>query len=605
MDKSTGVRRAFRDYGIKSVFFQYVFGFIGIILLIFIPFCFIVYQYYDYVLTNEIAEQSMISALQSKNIYESLTEDFHKNYNIASASRAVRDFLSVSWDPGPDGTGAPAAAAAAAELVFANARQLIHSLERGSNLVEQTYVYSFRSGVALSSDGLRRMAGADPADDWLKTYRATKLPFIMFPRKEGSEHFSAIYICSELYEEGKTVGLFCSKVDFARFSDIVVSTFVKRPDLIFIVSDIGLILYSDVAGMINKTMFERDDTYAAFNSAKNVDGNHILYGDYLISVAKSTESRLLIMSYSHRQNIAENYQFINFLILSGGGVIFLTSVILALFISFRHYRSVTGVLELLKKPGAQDRTSHLLSEFFHIAHYVTDISQKNELIANELTENLYRLKEAQIAALQAQIKPHFLFNTLQLINLSIISETKRDTIATQLISNLSSLLRDAYDTERYIVTVADEVKITQTYLDIQRVRYHSRLDIHYEIDPECLHRETIKLILQPLVENAIVHGFRGRDGQWLIRVSASADPLTGDMIYEVADNGAGMSDEAIDALNRRLADQDPARDARVGIANVNRRLRLVYGDRSRMEITRDIRGGGTRITIRHPSDTPN
>jgi sensor histidine kinase YesM len=111
--------------------------------------------------------------------------------------------------------------------------------------------------------------------------------------------------------------------------------------------------------------------------------------------------------------------------------------------------------------------------------------------------------------------------------------------------------------------------------------------------------------LQPLVENAIVHGFRGRDGQWLIRVSASADPLTGDMIYEVADNGAGMSDEAIDALNRRLADQDPARDARVGIANVNRRLRLVYGERSRMEITRDIGGGGTKITIRHPSDAQN
>ena len=183
------------------------------------------------------------------------------------------------------------------------------------------------------------------------------------------------------------------------------------------------------------------------------------------------------------------------LLLSSGIVIFLSSILLALFFSYRQYRSVADVMKILEKPDILNKNDGLLNEFFYIANSISDISQKNESITNELSEKMFLLKNAQIAALQAQINPHFLFNTLQLISLSIIREIKGDNMATYLIHQLSSLVRTAYDTENYIVSVADELETTQMYLNIQQARYKSQLTITVDASPECLDCRTIKLIL--------------------------------------------------------------------------------------------------------------
>lgn len=116
------------------------------------------------------------------------------------------------------------------------------------------------------------------------------------------------------------------------------------------------------------------------------------------------------------------------------------------------------------------------------------------------------LKKYQIAALQAQINPHFLFNTLQLINLSIMKEVKKDIAATRLISLLSNLLHYSYDTEHYTVTVQQEIDNALKYLEIQQVRYKDHLRIISDISDECTSFETVKLILQPFIENSIITG---------------------------------------------------------------------------------------------------
>ena len=109
-----------------------------------------------------------------------------------------------------------------------------------------------------------------------------------------------------------------------------------------------------------------------------------------------------------------------------------------------------------------------LSEFFYISHTIADISHENSHISSELDEKVAALKKYQIAALQAQINPHFLFNTLQLINLSIMKEVKKDIAATRLISLLSNLLHYSYDTEHYTVTVQQEIDNALKYLEIQQ-----------------------------------------------------------------------------------------------------------------------------------------
>ena len=336
-----------------------------------------------FLLTQELSKQATINALQSKNIFESLTADFHTGYELARNSEDVHGFLHSTV---PD------------DRIEEKTRAFILTLLKDSSLPEEIFIYSFENETCISSQETMQL-GRDNHYEWYRTYRSTKLPFIMFPRTDETGRFTKLYICNEIYENNRLTGLYCTEMNYQKFVSIIQDSFVSLPDQIFVVSDIGLILYCDNPELINTQMFEKKDTYAAFRSATNVEGNSIIYDDYIIAVAKSTQSRLLIMSYIQKDSIQENYKFINVLLLSSGLVIFVSSILLALFFSYRQYRSVADVMKILEKPDILNKNDGLLNEFFYIANSISDISQKNESISNELSEKMFLLKNAQIAAL--------------------------------------------------------------------------------------------------------------------------------------------------------------------------------------------------------------
>lgn len=585
--KKNSLLSTIKHYGAKSVFFRYITSSLTISLLIFIPFIFVIYTYYDYVRTKDLSTQSTINVLQSKNLFESLTSDFHTNYKLACNSQIVMDFVDS-----PD---------YATDLIL-ETRHFIQDMLDNSTLLEEIYIYSFFSEQSVSSRESITL-GNNNYYEWYRTYRSTRLPFLMFPRQNAEGNFDKLYICNEIYDGQTLAGIFCIEMNYEKFASVVRDSFVTAPDQIFVVSDIGLILYSDTPELINTLMFEKEDTYAAFRSATNVEGNSIIYGDYIIAVAKSVPSKLMIMSYIPKDSYLKNNPFIYLLLISSCVAILLLSLFLALLFSFRHYRSVANVMEILNDPGKLYSSNGLINEFFYIANSISDISQQNADISqqnaditNELSEKMFQLKKAQIAALQAQINPHFLFNTLQLINLSIIREIKKDNMATYLISQLSALVRVAYDTETYIVPVSEELETTQLYLNIQQARYKSQLEITTLISPECLEVKTIKLILQPLVENSILHGFKGKEAPWHITIRCF---LKDDyLVYTVEDNGWGIEKPALDALNESLLSDKIDRNEKVGVSNVNQRLKLVFGRRCGISISSDP-GIGTTITMRH------
>ena len=585
--KRNQVYHIIKTYGRKSIFFHYVLSSLIPILLIFILFCFIVPNYYDYILTQELTKQVTVNSLQSKDIFDNLTEDFYNDYELACNSDTVREFLHKD------------ATSLFQQNISLDVQNFIHERLENSSLTEEIYLYSFKNEYSISSSETMKL-GNENKYEWYRTYRSTKLPFIMFPRKDGNTRFTSIYVCNEIYENNELIGLMCSKINFEKFGQIIKESFVSWPDKIFVVSDIGLILYSDDSSLVNTLMFERDDLYTAFRSAKNVEGNSILYDDYVIAVAKSAKSQLMIMSYLKLDSLRENYKFIDRLILIGALVIFPLSILLALYFAYRHYSSVAYVMQILDKPEMLNQSSGLLSEFFYIANSISDISQKNQNISSELSEKMYLLKTAQIAALQAQINPHFLFNTLQLINLSILKETRKDTLATSLISQLSSLVRIAYDTENYIVSVEEEIETTRTYLNIQQARYLSQLNVSINVSPDCNSVKTIKLLLQPLVENSIVHGLKGQQPPWFISIYCYRDGEY--LVYEICDNGSGIDDQTMQNLTNILSQDKIDRHEKVGISNVNQRLKLVFGRKCSIKIT-SIKEAekqcGTKIIIRH------
>lgn len=204
-------------------------------------------------------------------------------------------------------------------------------------------------------------------------------------------------------------------------------------------------------------------------------------------------------------------------------------------------------------------------------------------IEHRLQEQDTLLMEARVDALANQINPHFLFNTLTSISSLIRSQPET---ARTLILKLSTMLRRMLRTQDHFVTLREELKSIDEYLDIESMRFGPTLVIEKEISEDSLDLVVPNMILQPLIENSIKHGIEKKVGGGRIVIRSQWDNNLG--IIEIIDNGAGMPDTD---LNR-------ARESGIGLRNVDERLRVIYGENYRLQLE-SVLGKGTcaRITI--------
>jgi two-component system, LytTR family, sensor kinase len=192
------------------------------------------------------------------------------------------------------------------------------------------------------------------------------------------------------------------------------------------------------------------------------------------------------------------------------------------------------------------------------------------------------LAEARLKTLEAQLHPHFLFNTLHAI--STLVHTKPDA-ADRMISRLSDLLRLAFESSGATgVSLQQELEFLQKYLEIEQTRFQDRLSVRFDIDPETFDAEVPRLILQPLVENAIKHGVSPRSGPGLVAIASRR--LGTSLWLEVRDDGVGLTAGARHQLRNGI-----------GLSNTRDRLACLYGDAHRLEFSDGAGGLAVRIEI--------
>ena len=220
----------------------------------------------------------------------------------------------------------------------------------------------------------------------------------------------------------------------------------------------------------------------------------------------------------------------------------------------------------------------------YAAEYYTRYRQK-ELMASQLQA---QLAHAQLQALKMQIHPHFLFNTLHTIAGLIRNDDKQKAV--KMISGLSDMLRATLDsTEAQEVTLRQELDIVKRYLDIQQVRFSDCLHAEINVDPNTLDALVPNLVLQPLVENAIVHGINPVTPSDGCIITISSFRQNGTLQLEVRDNGPGVQVQS-------------DRPDGIGLSNTRARLQQLYGEKHSFEL-RNIEGGGVKATIILPWHT--
>ncbi len=223
----------------------------------------------------------------------------------------------------------------------------------------------------------------------------------------------------------------------------------------------------------------------------------------------------------------------------------------------------------------------------------------------EVTEEQARKRRAELAMLQAQINPHFLFNVLNSIRMKVLRKGDKDSA--EMIASLSRLLRMTIGREEEAITLHEEVSIAFDYVGLMNMRQKEKVRLEADVSAEAMLARVPRFFLQPLIENAIIHGLQQQPGS-IVLTAREAEP--GILELELRDDGAGMSEEMLERLRRRLLPAAAAVDggeggargkrfSGIGLANVSERMRLRFGDAFRMHVDSE-EGRGTTIAMRVP-----
>ena len=234
-------------------------------------------------------------------------------------------------------------------------------------------------------------------------------------------------------------------------------------------------------------------------------------------------------------------------------------------------------------------------EIRHLGHSIQKSYEQIEELMKKIVLEQNERRKSELDALQSQINPHFLYNTLESITWMVEGERNDDAVF--MISQLARLFRISLSKGRTIISIRDEIQHAQSYMNIQKIRYKNTFSIEFDVEPEIYSYSTVKLILQPLLENAINYGVSGLDENGEIRVEGRKEGEQ--ILLSVTDNGIGMSEEEASLV---LTDSSRIhkRGSGVGLVNVNRRIQIYFGNEYGLSIESEL-DEGTRVLIRIPA----
>lgn len=282
---------------------------------------------------------------------------------------------------------------------------------------------------------------------------------------------------------------------------------------------------------------------------------------------------------------------------------FLLGLWLTYILTRRNYRQLQVISSLLESAGNNAEVLKLptkvTDEYTYIIQNMIVHFLEHRYLKTQLSEKKYRLQFMELLALQSQINPHFLYNTLNSIYWETVKLTGKPNKSSEMIEYLSDLLSYTLSDPTSKVTWEEEIRHTENYINIQKQRYRDKFDCIFEYDEEILQLYTRKLIMQPLVENSLYHGIKEKDGFGLIKVKIYQ---TGDRLrLVVIDNGIGIPSEKLASLRQTLQNEDdlPGQQKHIGLLNTIKRLRLMYDNQFRFSI-KSKPGMGTVIMIEVP-----
>ncbi|MEV5028291.1 sensor histidine kinase [Paenibacillus sp. LPE1-1-1.1] len=314
--------------------------------------------------------------------------------------------------------------------------------------------------------------------------------------------------------------------------------------------------------------------------------------DVLIAYDTSKVTDWITVSVIPYNQLLRNLPTVRYMDLLIAMALIVIAIVIASFIAGRLTNPIKKMLVAIQLTGSGDFSTKIPDqpqlEFRILIKKFNHMNEKIQELIKENYESTLREKEAEIMALNLQLNPHFLYNTLNIINWMAID--RDDRAISKMIVSLSTMLQYTVNNKQEIVKLRDDLEWLRSYTHIMENRFEGVFKVTYELDHLPGDCKVPKLFLQPIVENAIIHGFEALESGGVIRISGQ---VHGEMLYfEVSDNGKGMSEQQVRTLLNPEAEG-------IGVKNIAQRISLIYGNQSRLSIESEI-GKGTVVAVTIP-----
>ncbi len=291
-------------------------------------------------------------------------------------------------------------------------------------------------------------------------------------------------------------------------------------------------------------------------------------------------------------SLLNNVSKIQFLTIVVWIVLFILAMILAAVFSRRITQPVNRLVSAMKQVGKGNFSLRLPTsgkdEMQYLTEKYNEMGEKIHILIEENYKSEIRKKETEIMALNLQINPHFLYNTLNIINMMALEEGNAEV--SKMLISLSDMLQYTFRNRQEMVVFEEEYLWLQNYLHIMQIRFEGKFQVEYDVEKEVYRYLVPKLLLQPLVENAIVHGFRGREAGGILEIAGRRDDTR--LYLTITDNGKGMDQEE---QNRAMSGDFN----RIGLSSAVQRLQLLFGEEGVLKVITEP-DNGTRIEVSFP-----
>lgn len=568
-------------------------------LLIFIVMAiiFLIYSLYTYHNSRNIIEEEFTSSgLQDLENMSSYVDNFVTDTRYMISTLAINDFIQIFF--------ASDSPEALFQDYFKRVQGQLLTLVHSNNAIEAIYLYSEASDSICTANQCLPLSSFHDRG-WFEYLHPDKNGFSIFPYAMNTKFPYVICVTKEFMVNGRRS----------------IITILINPSKLPILNQIGENSYQE-AYMISDTdmifyRYHQRELLEPLNTSEylahyesDADQKTMIYSKTnkpysFIQLHSSVYSWSFVL-ITHLQDYTSKLSSSRAVLYSLSSISIIFAVLFAVFFSLRSLKPVRDIRKFLDNPEllSSDNTN-TDSDIQYIAGCITQYIQTNKQLGNELNKRLNLLNETQMLALQSQINPHFLFNTLNMMHILATDSLGYDHALPQMTLNLSALLRYALEPAE-MVTLMKELSYTDIYLSILNQRYGEKLNVIQEISPDTMNAKVPKLFIQPIIENAVFHGFsKKHDSECILTIICykesllKADTYKDYMIVKVKDNGMGMNEKILTQLRDILADKKTPSGKSIGLRNVMQRMSLTYSEPCSIEID-SIVNEGACFTLTFP-----